>query len=66
MAHVLELDYFVDFFFQVLNIADFNPKRIPQSGNIAISIFGSNFDISDPTLAAISVAETPCTVNNLQ
>ena len=52
--------------FQVINITDFNPKRIPQSGNIAISIFGSNFDISDPALAVISLVETPCTVNNLQ
>ena len=52
--------------FQVINITDFNPKRIPQSGNIAISIFGSNFDISDPALAVIRLVETPCTVNNLQ
>ena len=50
----------------MLNIADFNPKRIPQSGNIAISIFGSNFDISDPALAMIRLAETVCIVNNLQ
>ena len=48
----------------MITISDFNPKRIPQSGNIIISIFGSNFDVSDPTIAVISLTEVLCNITN--
>ena len=46
--------------FQEVIITDFSPKRIPQSGNVTINIFGRNFDISNPLLAEIRLAGTPC------
>ena len=52
--------------FQMISISDFHPKRIPQSGNIIISMFGSNFDISDPTNAVIRLAEVLCNITNQQ
>ena len=51
---------------QEVTITDFSPKRIPQSGNIVISIFGSNFNISNPTLAEIRLADIWCEITNQQ
>ena len=50
--------------FQEVNVTDFNPKRIPQSGNITITIFGINFNISNPTLVTIRLVETVCEITN--
>ena len=52
------------YFFQVVSIANFIPWRIPQSGNITITIFGNNFDISNPMHAQIRLAEVPCSITN--
>ena len=48
----------------MVNIANFTPGRIPKSGNIIITIFGNNFDISKPMLAQIGLAEIPCNITN--
>ena len=48
----------------MVSIADFDPERIPQSGNIIITIIGNNFDISNPMLAQIQLAEIPCLITN--
>ena len=53
-------------FVQEVSITDFNPKRIPQSGNIVISIFGSNFNISNPSLVEIILADILCEITNQQ
>jgi len=47
-------------FIQAVIIDGFFPVRIPRSGNITISINGSNFNISDSL--AIEIADTPCIV----
>ena len=48
----------------MVSISNFTPERIPKSGNIIITIFGNNFDISDPMLAQIELAEIPCNITN--
>jgi len=37
--------------------------KIPVSGNVTINIVGNNFDISNPSLATIELADTPCTIS---
>ena len=54
------------YFSQVVSVTNFTPKRIPQSGNITISIMGNNFNISTSSLANISLAEAPCEIVNLE
>ena len=48
----------------MVSIASFTPERIPESGNIVITIFGNNFNISNPMLAQIRLAEIPCLITN--
>ena len=54
------------YFFQMVSIANFTPGIIPKSGNILINMFGNNFDISNPMLAQIELAEIPCLITNRQ
>ena len=48
----------------MVSIANFTPERIPESGNITVTIFGNNFNISNPMLAQITLAEIPCNITN--
>ena len=48
----------------MVSIANFTPGRIPQSGNITITIFGNNFYISNPMLAEIRLAEIECIITS--
>ena len=48
---------------QEVIITDFIPKRIPISGNIIISIYGSNLNIGSPIHARIEIVETLCVID---